>query len=171
MLKRIALLGAIAAVLTLANPSNSVAQGWDGSGGGITVSIGNLLGFHVGFPFPNRRADFCCERRERRFFPRRVDCCEERRFFPRRIDCCEERRFFPSQVDCCEEQRDFCCDERRFFARPVFCCDDRRFFPRPFGRPPYYYGDRFAPSVYNWNSGYTNVGYGAGYPDAGYGYY
>jgi hypothetical protein len=37
----------------------------------------------------------------------------------------------------------------------VFCCE-RRFF-RPFFRPPYYYGDRFAPYAYNWNSGY---GYG-----------
>ena len=55
MLKRIALLGAMAA-LTIVKPSNAVAQGWDGRGG-ITVN--------VGFPFPHRRRDFCCE--ERRF--------------------------------------------------------------------------------------------------------
>jgi hypothetical protein len=69
MLKRIALLVAIAALIFV-KPSNSVAQDWGGWGGGVTVN--------VGFPFPHR--DFCCERR---FFPRRVDCCEERRFFPR----------------------------------------------------------------------------------------
>lgn len=108
MWKRVAFLGAMAA-LTIWNPSNAVAQVWDG-GGAITVN--------VGFPFPHRR-DFCCERR----------------FFPRRVFCCEERR---------EE----------------FCCDDRRFFPRPFGRPPYYYGDSFAPYGYNWNAGYTDAGYG-----------
>jgi len=70
------------------------------------------------------------------------------------------------------QHRDFCC-ERRFFPRQVFCCDDRRFFPRPFGRPPYFYGDRFAPYRYNWNGGYTNAGYGdnwnGGYTNAGYG--
>ena len=115
MLKRIVLLGAMAA-LTIVKPSNAVAQGWDGCCG-ITVN--------VGFPFPHRRADFCCE--ERRFFPRRDFCCEESRFFPRR-----------------------------------------------FGRPPYYYGDRFAPYAYNWNGGYTDAGYGynwnGGYTNAGYGY-
>ena len=133
MLKRIALLGAMAA-LTIVKPSNAVAQGWDGCCG-ITVN--------VGFPFQHR--DFCCE-----------------------------RRFFPRQVSCCEERRDFCCEERRFFPRQVFCCDDRRFFPRPFGRPPYFYGDSFAPYRYNWNGGYTNAGYGdnwnEGYTNAGYGY-
>ena len=67
MLKLIALLGAMAA-LTIVKPSNAVAQGWDGCCG-ITVN--------VGFPFPHRRRDFCCE--ERRFFPRRV--FEERRDF------------------------------------------------------------------------------------------
>jgi hypothetical protein len=143
MLKRVALLGAIAA-LTIGNPSNSVAQGWDGGGGccGITVTV-------TGFPRP----DFCCERR---FFPRRVFCCE-RRFFPRRDICCE-RRFFPRPVFCCEP-------ERRFFPRPAFCCEpERRFFARPFDRPPYYYGDSFAPYAYNWNR------YDAGYSEAGYGY-
>jgi hypothetical protein len=131
MLKRIALLGAMAA-LTIVKPSNAVAQGFDGCCG-ITVNIG--------FPFRH-----CCERR---FFPRRVFCCEERRVF-----CCDDRRFFPRRVFCCEEPR-------------VFCCDDRRFFPRPFYRPPYYYGDRFAPYAYNWNAGYGDPGYA----NAGYGYY
>jgi hypothetical protein len=131
MLKRIALLVAMAA-LTIVKPSNALAQGLDGCCG-ITV--------HIGFPFPHR--DFCCE--ERRFFPRRDFCCE--------------RRFFPRRVFCCEEPRVFCCDDRRFFPRQEFCCDDRRFFPRPFGRPPYYYGDRFAPYGYNWNAGYTDAGY------------
>jgi hypothetical protein len=122
MLKRVAFLGAMAA-LTIWNPSNAVAQSWDGGGCcGITVN--------VSFPFAHRR-DFCCERR---FFPRRVFCCEDR--------------------------REFCCDDRRFFPRRVFCCDDRRFFPRPFGRPLYYYGDSFAPFGYNWNAGYTDAGYG-----------
>jgi hypothetical protein len=115
MLKRIALLGAMAA-LTIVKPSNAVAQAWDGWGS----------------PFP----PFCCE--EHQFFPRRDFCCEEHRFFPR---------------------RDFCCEERRFFNRPVFF-EEHRFFPRPFWRPPYFYGDRFAPGVYNWNVGYTDGGYG-----------
>ena len=85
MLKRIALLGAMAALI-IVKPSNAVAQGWDGWGGGITVN--------VRVPFPRR--DFCCD--DRRFFPRRVFeerredfCCEERRFFPRREF--EESRF------------------------------------------------------------------------------
>jgi len=118
MLKRIVLLGAMAALI-IVKPSNAVAQGWDGccGVGGITVNVG---------------------------FPRRDFCCEERRFFPRRDFCCE-RRFFPRRVF--EERRDFCCEESRFF-------------PRRFGRPPYYYGDRFAPYAYNWNGGYTNAGYG-----------
>src|SRR5215467_2626566 len=84
--------------------------------------------------------------------------------FPRQDFCCE-RRFFP--------RRAFCC-ERPFIPRQVFCCDDRRFFSRPWGRPPYYYGDRFAPYAYNWNTGYTGAGYGydwnAGYADGDYGY-
>lgn len=84
--------------------------------------------------------------------------------FPQRDFCCE-RRFFPRRVFCCE---------RPFIPRPVFCCDDRRFFTRPWGRPPYYYGDRFAPYAYNWNAGYGD-GYGydwnGGYANAGYGYY
>jgi hypothetical protein len=148
MLKRIALLGAMAA-LTIVKPSNAVAQGWDGccGVGGITVNVG---------------------------FPRRDFCCEERRFFPRRDFCCEERRFFPRRVFCCEEPRVFCCDDRRFFPRQDFCCEESRFFPRRFGRPPYYYGDRFAPYAYNWNAGYPDAGYGynwnGGYTNAGYGY-
>ena len=54
MLKRIVLLGAMAALI-IVKPSNAVAQGWDGccGVGGITVNVG----------FPRR--DFCCE--ERRF--------------------------------------------------------------------------------------------------------
>jgi hypothetical protein len=136
MLKRIAFLGAMAA-LTILKPSNAVAQGWDGWRGN------------------------CCERR---FIPRPIFCCE-RRFFPRPIVCCE-RPFIPRPV--------FCCEERRFFPRREFCCEESRFLPRPFGRPPYYYGDRFAPYAYNWNAGYADAGYGndwnGGYTNAGYGY-
>src|SRR6267143_6759569 len=93
-----------------------------------------------------------------------TSCSDESRFFPRQDFCCEERRFFPRRVF--DERRDFCCGERRFFPRRVFeerrdfCCEESRFFPRRFGRPPYYYGDRFAPYAYNWNGGYTNAGYG-----------
>jgi hypothetical protein len=70
--------------------------------------------------------------------------------FPHRrpFRCCE-RPFFPRRVFCCE---------RPFIPRPVFCCE-RRFF-RPFARPPYYYGDNFAPYAYNWNAGYGYEGYG-----------
>jgi hypothetical protein len=91
------------------------------------------------------------------------DCCQ-RRFIPRPIICCQ-RPFIPRPIVCCE---------RPLIPRQVFCCDDRRFFPRPWGRPPYYYGDRFAPYAYNWNTGYTDGDYGygwnAGYADGGYGY-
>jgi hypothetical protein len=97
----------------------------------------------------------CCERR---FIPRPVFCCE-RPFIPRPIVCCE-RPFIPRPIICCE---------RPFIPRPVFCCDDRRFFPRPYGRPPYYYGDRFAPYAYNWNAGY-GYDWNGGYTGAGYGY-
>jgi hypothetical protein len=73
--------------------------------------------------------------------------------------------------------RPFCC--RPFIPRPAFCC--RPVPPRPvwccnrpysnYGRPLYYYGDRFAPYGYNWNSGYGNSGYAnSGYTEAGYGY-
>jgi hypothetical protein len=105
MLKRIALLAAIAALI-IVKPSNAVAQDWDGWGG-------------MGSPFPHF-------------------CCGEHRFFPR---------------------RDFCCGGRAFFPGPVFF-EDHRFFPGPFRRPPYFYGDRFAPYVYNPNAGYTDNGYG-----------
>jgi hypothetical protein len=86
----------------------------------------------------------CCERR---FFPRPVFCCE-RPFIPRPVFCCE-RPFIPGPVFGCEEPR-------------VFCCEDRPFFPRSYGygRPLYYYGDRFAPYGYNWNAGYADASYG-----------
>jgi hypothetical protein len=58
MWKRIVLLGALAA-LTIVKPSNAVAQGWDGWGGGGGITV------NVRFPFPRR--DFCCE--ERRLSP------------------------------------------------------------------------------------------------------
>jgi hypothetical protein len=120
MLKRVALLGAIAA-LTIASPSHAVAQTWGGWGGGVTIN--------VGFPvFPRR--DFCCRPR----FPRPVFCC------------------------------------RTFFPRPVFCCRPfYRSFYRPWPRPPYYYGDGFAPYGYHYNAGYTTAGYG-GYGDGYDGY-
>lgn len=111
MWKRIALLGAMAA-LVVVKPSNAAAQGWDGWGG-ITVNGG----------FPSHF------------------CCGEHRFFPR---------------------RDFCCGDHRFFPRPAFF-EERRFFPRPFWRPPFFYGDRFAPYVYNWNAGYIADDYDYSY--------
>jgi hypothetical protein len=126
MLKRVAFLGAIAA-LTIASPSHAVAQDWAGwGGGGVTVN--------VGFP-AFQRPDFCCRPRPRPFV-----CC--RPFFPRPIVCC------------------------RPIPRPVVCC---RPFYRPWPRPPYYYGDSFAPYGYHYDAGYTDGGYG-GYADAGYGY-
>jgi hypothetical protein len=90
MLKRVALMGAIAA-LTIGNPSHSIAQDWRGGWGpgGVTVT--------VGFPGP--------------IFRRPVSCC--------------------------------------FGPRPIACCWDRPFPPGPFFRPPYFYGDRFAPYAYN----------------------
>jgi hypothetical protein len=142
MLKRIALLGAMAA-LTIWNPSNAAAQGWEGGAGGwggVTVTVTGFPG-----PFQHRRPVRCCERP---FIPRPVFCCE-RPFIPRPVSCCE-RPFIPRPVSCCE---------RPFIPRPVSCCE-RRFFPRPFDRPPYFYGDNFAPYGYNWNAGYTDAGYG-----------
>lgn len=122
MLKRVALLGAIAA-LTIWNPSRSVAQAWDGGwdgagwggngwgGGAVTVTVG----------FPGFRRPFCC----RPHIPRPVFCC------------------------------------RPVPPRPVWCCENRA-FPYYYRRPPYYYGDSFAPYGYNWNAGYTEAGYGYG---------
>jgi hypothetical protein len=72
MLKRVALLGAIAA-LTSGNPSNAVAQGWGGSGwgGGVTVTVSGFPG-----PYPYYRRPYyprpCCYRP---YIPRRVWCC------------------------------------------------------------------------------------------------
>jgi hypothetical protein len=124
MLKRVALLGSIAA-LTMGSAGSASAQdwggggwgggGWDGGGwggggwggggwggGAVTVTVS-------GFPRP---------------FPFRRPCCE-----------------------------------RPFIPRPVFCCE-RPFFGRPFFRPPYFYGDHFAPYAYNWNADYGYGGYG-----------
>jgi hypothetical protein len=125
MLKRVAFLGAIAA-LTIVKPSHSVAQGWDGWAGGGWGGCCGAVTVTVGFPRPVP-------------FRRPIRCCE-RPFIPRPAFCCE----------------------RPFIPRPVFCCE-RRFFPRQFVRPPYYYGDSFAPYAYNWNAGYDNAGYGDGY--------
>ncbi len=61
MLKRVALLGAIAA-LTIWNPSNSAAQGW----GGVTVTVAGFPG-----PYPYRPRPWCC----RPYYPRPVWCC------------------------------------------------------------------------------------------------
>ncbi|SRR5579871_1376009 len=132
MWKRVALLAAIAA-LTVVKPSNSVAQAWDGFDG--FDGVDGVDGFGRGavtvtVSFPHRRPVRCCERP---FIPRRAFCCE-RPFIPRRVFCCE----------------------RPFIPRPAFCCEPR--FSRPF-RPPYYYGDRFAPYAYNWNAGYDYDGY------------
>lgn len=78
MLKRIARLGAIAA-LTIGSPSHSKAQdwgGWGGWGGGVTVNVG-FPGPRPFFPRPFccrpriLRPDFCC----RPFIPRPVFCC------------------------------------------------------------------------------------------------
>jgi hypothetical protein len=116
MLKRVAFLGAIAA-LTIWNPSHSVAQTWDGGtwgGGGWGGGCCGAITITVGFPRPR----FCC----RPFIPRPTFCC------------------------------------RPFIPRPVWCCNNG---PYPYyGRPLYYYGDRFAPYGYNWNAGYTEAGYG-----------
>ena len=69
MLKRVALIGAIAA-LTIGNPSNSMAQDWTGGWGPGAVTV------RVGFPGP--------------FFRRPVSCC----FRPSPVVCCN-RPFFP----------------------------------------------------------------------------
>lgn len=129
MRKRSAILGALIA-LTIWNPSNAAAQGWDGWGRGGCCGIT----VHIGFP------NFCCD--NRRFFPRRrFDCCDDRRFFPRRrVFCCDDGRFFRRPV--------FCCDDRRFFPSRFDCCEDRRFFGRRF------WGDG------GWDSDYTGDGYG-----------
>jgi hypothetical protein len=74
--------------------------------------------------------------------------------FPRHDFCC--RPFFPRPVECCRPR----------FPRPVACC---RPFYRPWPRPPYFYGDSFAPYGYHYDAGYPNAGYD-GYGD-GYGGY
>jgi hypothetical protein len=83
---------------------------------------------------------------------RRPDiCC--RPFFRRPIACC--RPFFQRPIACC----------RPFIPRPVVCC--RPFFRR-WARPPYFYGDSFAPYGYHYDAGYTDAAYD-GYDDGGYG--
>jgi hypothetical protein len=72
MVKRVALLGAIAA-LTIWNPSNSVAQSW----GGVTVTVS------LPAPYPYRpRPTWCC----RPYYPRPTWCC--RPYYPRPVWCC-----------------------------------------------------------------------------------
>jgi hypothetical protein len=100
MLKRVARLGAIAA-LTIGIPSNAVAQSW----GGVTVTVS---GFPGPAPYP--------------YYRRPVPCCY--------------RPYRPHY------SRPWCC------YRPYY----------GYYRPPYFYGDYFAPHHYNW------------YRDAGYGY-
>jgi hypothetical protein len=148
MLKRVALLGAIAA-LSIAGPSHSVAQEWGGWGGGVGgVTV------HVGFPaFPRR--DFCCRPR----IPRPpIDCC---RVFQRPIDCC---RVIQRPIACCRPfpRRVECCDSPYYPYRPIY---------RQWSRPLYYYGDRFAPYGYHYDAAYPDGGDGYGYADAGYGGY
>jgi len=125
MLKRVAILGAIAA-LTIWNPPNCVAQGW----GGVTVTVAGFPG-----PYPYRA---------RPYYARPAWCC--RPYYPRPVWCCNRPYAYPYA-----------------YSNP---------YPY-YGRPPYYYGDSFAPYAYNWNrydAGYNYNGYGAGYNEAGYGY-
>jgi hypothetical protein len=77
MSKRVALLGAIAA-LTIWNPSTSVAQSWGGSQGccGITVTVAGIPGPYPYYPRP------CC----RPYYPRPIACC--RPYYPRPVWCC-----------------------------------------------------------------------------------
>ncbi len=112
MLKRVALLGAMAA-LTVWNPTISVAQGW---GGGVTVTVAGFPG-----PYPYRPRPWCC----RPYVPRPTWCC------------------------------------RPYIPRPVWCCNrPYPYYYGYYGRPLYYYGDRFAPYGYNWNVGYNDADYG-----------
>jgi hypothetical protein len=126
MLKRVALLGSIAA-LTVGSAGSASAQDWGGGWGGGGWGGGGWGGGAVtvtvsGFPGP--------------IFPRReVGCC-----------------FRPS------------------FPRTAWCCH-RSFFPHRFYRPPYFYGDNFAPYAYNFAPYAYDYGsyYGAGYGgDGGY---
>jgi hypothetical protein len=124
MLKRVALLGAIAA-LTIWNPARSVAQTWDGAGYDGAGYDG--VGYDGG-----RWGGGCCITVTVRVHVRpRPWCC--RPIPPRPIICCHP---VP--------------------PRPVWCCNSR---PYVYGRPPYFYGDRFAPYGYNPYAGYTDASY------------
>jgi hypothetical protein len=130
MLKRVALLGAIAA-LAIGNPARSVAQAWDGAGWEGAGSDG--AGWDGGRWDGGRWGGGCCITVAVRVAIRpRPFCC--RPIPPRPIVCC--RPFVP--------------------PRPVWCCNR----PYPYyGRPLYYYGDSFAPYGYNPNAGYTGASY------------
>jgi hypothetical protein len=141
MLKRVALLGAIAA-LTIGNPVRSVAQTWDGAGwdgAGWDGGSWDGAGWDGG-----RWGGGCCVTVAVRVAIRpRPWCC--RRIPPRPIVCC--RPLIPRPTICCRPV---------IPPRPVLCCNR----PYPYyGRPLYYYGDSFAPFGYNPNAGYTDASY------------
>jgi hypothetical protein len=123
MWKRVALLAAIAA-LAIWNPAGVVAQEWAGWDGG-------------GWDGGRFDRGGCCISVTVRVHVR-PRCCRPP-IPPRPIACCERPFIPPRPIVCCE---------RPFIPQPVVCCDR---FPRTFARPPYFYGDHFAPYVYNWN--------------------
>jgi hypothetical protein len=129
MLKRVALLGAIAA-LTIAGPSHSVAQEWAGWGGGVTV--------HVGFPVLPR-PDFCCRPR----IPRPIDCC---RVIERPVACC---RPIPRRVECCDDPYYPYRPIYRPWTRPLYYYGDR-FVP---------YGYHYNAAYPDGGDGYGDAGY------------
>jgi hypothetical protein len=137
MLKRVALLGSIAA-LTISNPSNSVAAVW--GAGSLAVAVTE------GLPPALERVQFfddpCCG------FPirRPVVCC---RPFLRPIVIVRPVVFpRPRPVA-------FCC-------RPFF----HRFHHRAFARPPFFWGQNFAPWGFNPYGGPGVVDGGVGGVDA-----
>jgi hypothetical protein len=122
MLKRVALLGAIAA-LTIGNPARAAAQAWDGAGYGYDGA---------GYDGGRWGGGGCCVTVTVRVAIRpRPWCCHP--VPPRPVVCC--RPYVP--------------------PRPVLCCNNYPYY----GRPLYYYGDRFAAYGYNPYAGYNDTSY------------
>jgi hypothetical protein len=55
------------------------------------------------------------------------------------------------------------CCYHPYYPRQAWCC--RSYFPHPYYRPPYFYGDNFAPYAYGYGSYYNETGYDG---DGGY---
>jgi hypothetical protein len=109
MLKRVAVLGSVAALM-IGSAASAGAQGWAGGWGGVTVTVSGFPGPY--YP-PYRGSDWCCY------------------------------SHYPD------------------YPRSTWCCYGG-YYPHRYYRPPYFYGDNFAPYAYGYGYGGYNGAYGDG---------